>query len=739
MSFIDRISGRSVDQLPEVTHFGRWVFVTSDGSTHVNGRPIRDGDVLAPSGAEGWAITRPGQIIPSYGRFFADTHPDTQGIAALAEIGKLLSSDGSNSSWREWREISPLAPGLDKPVRPHPLVGQIEAEFAHLAKVCRDPRTHIRRETELLPLARVRRTARDAPVRLVTHTEDWEHRTISGIQPRRILADTREERWDLYENRVAVQLVDDLIEWLHQRMAEIERIQTDVYARMEEMGGSAAGTRHRARRICVLWGERWDHCLATTNESTLQRLKDLSYKLLGLIDSQLYRRIPRRARILQELRTTNLFSHDDHYRGVARLWHHWFRVATTSAVSRSDLWAQDQDLHRSFDAWCMLLIVRACSQIHIDPTEGDDLDSEIRPGNSISLSRGLCIKWESTGAFLLDDTRTGVDLLRFVPLIHGLESPKMPHAAEARINPLIEAVAGTNVWTVVLHYAAPGKPPHESLAGVGNPPVLGAPGNIDFIRVSPFSLDSVERVSRAIRWIALVPRMLAFPPTLQAMPQSTLDEVSNLKNGSGLEMLDPNYFLERGTSWAIVRSPPDRLTQKLKRCVEDARTIRVGLVRDRERLRIQRRKNSDRSALKRRISTLDDLIDRLDRCLSELQEANRNLCALAECPACGTTDTDFNLRDQDCFSARCRSKECEAQWELYLRPDAASRTSDTGHTMTKRIPVFRPGDEAPDEWPSDAAPQWVDEVLGCDVLSIPVLRDDGSVEFLPPRTVSRST
>ena len=736
MSFIDRISGQSSDQLPEAIHFGRWIFVTSDRPTYVNGCPVRNGDVLAPGGAEDWVITRPGQNTSIYGRFFADAHPDTQSTQALNEF---LSSDGSKITWRNWSKISPLAPGLDEPVRPHVLVDQIEAEFVHLEKVCRDPRTHIRRETERLPLARVRRVARDATVRLVSHTEDWERRTISGIRPRRVLADTRRERWDIYENRVAVQLVDNLIAWLRQRIEEIRRIQIDVYDRMERIRGSVTGTRHRAHRIYALWGEGWDDSLVTSAEATRNRLEELYYRLLSLTDSQLYRRIPRTARIPHELRATNLFGNDDHYRGVARLWHRWSRETATIAASRSDLWARDQDLHRCFDAWCMLLVVHACSQLRLVPPEDEYLDSEIHPGNSIPLCRGFSVKWESTGAILFADTLAGRDLIRFVPLIHGLESAKTPHAAETRVNPLIEAVNGTTVWTVVLHHAKSGKPTHEFLAGVGNPPLPHAVGGIDFIRVSPYSLDSVERVTRAIRWMVLVPRMLAYPPTVRAIPPSTLAEVSNHDTVREFHMADRLRFPPRGTSWAIDRSIPDSSVRSLKQCVDKARTRRERLVRNREEFRGQPSKKSDRSALNREISTLDNLIGLLDRFLNEAQEASGNLSALAECPACGTTVTEFIPRDQDCFAARCRSKGCEARWGLHPRPNSASGTSDTGQTMINRIPVFLPGDEVPDEWPRDSAPQWVDDILGCDVLSIPVRRDDGSVEFLPPRTVSRPT
>ena len=740
MSFIDRLSGRFVAQPPEQAHFGRWLFDPGDGPGHVNGRPVGDGDVLAPGATGEWALVRSGDTIPTRGHFFADALPDDQDAEALLQLGQVLR-DPDRAGWLEWSDISPLAPGLEEAVKPLPLEDRIEAEIKHLAAVCRNPRTHIRRETERVLVARARRIARGAPERLASHTEDWEHRTIAGIRPRRILADVREERWDLYENRVAVRLVDDLVAWLRRRIAEVRRIRDDVYARMEKIRGSASGTRHRARRIYALWGEGWDNSPGEVAESTLKRLENLLYKLLGLMDSRLYKHIPRRAPAPGELRTTNLFGNDDHYRGVARLWYEWSRLAVPRTLSPSEQWARYQNLHRGFDAWCMLVIVRACSQLRLDPIEDEDLESEIRPGNAIRLGQGFRIEWEPAGAIIFADTDEGRTLLRFVPLIQGFEGARTREAVEARIAPIAEAVAGAAHWTVILHPAIPGTPPHDALAGVGNPPFPGTRGTIDFIRVSPFSLDNIERVARAIRWAALVPRMLAYPSAVQAIPESTLQAVPELQAALELHKQNGSWLVDcgRSGSWAAVRPPPDgSLENAAQRCVEVACARRERLKQEREKLRGDRRKNTKRADLNLQIRHDDDLVDRLNKFVQESCKARRVLVALAACPVCGHADSEFEAREHDCFASRCRTKGCEAQWELRYDPQIASLVSCTGRATENRIPVFRPGDANPEEWPGEAAPRWVDDILGCDVLSVPVARDDGSIEFLPPRTAPRS-
>ena len=730
MSFRDRISGESVEQPPELTLFGRWLFDPSDelGPVHVNGRPADAGDVLAPGATGDWALVRTGDTIPIRGGFLADALPDEQDVEALLQLGELLRDrDKVKGGWLEWRKTSPLAPGLEKAVRPHSLEGRIEDEIDHLAAVCRKPRTHIRVDTESVLVTRARRIAPGAPAWLASHTEDWDHRKITGIQPRRILAEVREERWDIYENRVAVRLVDNLVEWLRQRIAEVNRVLDDILVRMD-FASSASGTRHRADRIYRLWGETWKASHGRDVAArTLRRLEHLLYRLLGLMDSKLYRHVSRRTPAPRSLRMTNLLSNDDDYRGIARLWHDWSRLAAPRPLSPRQLYARHQDLHQGFDAWCMLVIVRACSQLRLDPTENKDLKSEIRPGGTVHLGKGLRIEWEPAGAIRLANEDRA--LLRFVPLIHVLEHAKGRESVATRVASLVEAGATANHWTVILHPAVAGGPPHDALAGIGNPPAPATHNAssfnsaIDFIRVSPFSLDTVERISRAIRWATLVPRMLSYPPTLPAIRRHDIPNRS--------------WRVNRGEShWALVRPLRPGDLSELNVAGRLARTRRDRDRKEQERQKLQdelkqsrddRRKmvslNRRKPELRKRLQDAENAVKQWEEFERHFKRACDNVTALATCPACGQEGAEFEPRENDCFAARCESTSCACEWGLRPGPGGKSR-----------VPVFFRSGTDLDARAADVAPNWVDDVLGCDVLAIPVARDGGGVEFLPPRS-----
>ena len=416
---------------------------------------------------------------------------------------------------------------------------------------------------------------------------------------------------------------------------------------------------------------------------------------------------------------TNLLRNDDHYRGIARLWHAWSRLPALRVPSPRELYVRHQNLRNGFDAWCMLLVVRACSQLRLDPAEDEGWESEIRPGCSIRLDGGFRIAWEGDGSIILADEDRIV--ARFVPVVHALERARTRKAANARIDSLAGEVADAAHWTVILHPAVPGKPPHDALAGIGNLPDPSMSGAIDFMRVSPFSLDSVERVSRAIRWATLAPRMLAYPPTLRAIREPDMANVT--RQGS--------WRADRGgISWAMVRPPrPDELSGlNIEGRLKKARSDRDDLVQrqkevqeELKKVRDDRRRmaglNREKSRLLQPVREATDAVDRLEDFERQLESACRNVTALAACPVCGGTEVDFAPRENDCFAARCRSTSCDTRWELRHDPETRSR-----------IPVLLPSDTSLGSWPDDVGPrQWVDDILGCDVLAVPTNLSPGVV------------
>jgi hypothetical protein len=693
---------------------GRWYLDPGAEDAHLNGTAVAPGDHLVPGASGEWRLIA-GQT-DTRGRFLGDCLPDTQDIDAFLGFGDLLAGP-----WLEWCDRSPLAPGLGEAIKPHPLESAIERELGHLAVVCLRPQTHIRLEPERLAVARARRLDRKVFVRLAAHTEDWAQRKLTGVQPSHVLAQVREEQWNLYENRVAVRLVDGLAAWLRRRLGEVRRILNGVFARLEEQGAVSSVNWRRRDRLYRIWGEATEATAARTlAERTCKRLEGFLYRVLGLMDSPLYRAIPNRAQVPRGLRMTNLFANHDQYRGVARLWDQWSRHAASGSLSPAQLYQRHQGLVGGFDAWCLLLVVRGLQQLGYEPLDAG-LERPLEPGCAIALQRGYRLTWDWDGIRLWDGNSARIRLL---PLAHALDRLKPPQLREL-VDDIAKAVADQGPWTVILHPAVPEPAAGNGLAGVLDPPLPEVRGALDWLRVSPFTLDSVERVSRLLRWALLAPRFLAYPPRLGPVPaefKGGLSRHIGLPANGGYALLEPmadHETAKLGVDAAVLKADQERRRLAAERDELDRRL---------RELRGDRRGMADLNLEKRNL--LDPLrrveanAKRLQVFQASLGSGRQALADLSICPVCGGQGRLIS-RGGDCFEAACQDPSCVARWGLHL--------GESG----QRVPFLEIGWQRGHPLPPSYQPIEVDEALGCDVLAVPSAGGASDAEWRAPRSVPR--
>ena len=716
MRVLDRFCGRLLDAAATIPLLlGRWHLDPGDNAAHLNGSAVVAGDHLVPSASGQWRLT-PGDGQPEIrGGFLGDCLPDPQDIDAFLSFGDLLAGH-----WLDWCGLSPVAPSLGDAIKPHPLEMAIERELSHLAVVCLRPQTHIRLEPERVAVARARRFDRNVYVRLAAHTEDWAQRKLTGVQPSHVLAQVREEQWDLYENRVAVRLVDELAVWLRRRLNEVRRILDGVFARLDGQGAVGGDNWRRGDRLYRIWGEATE---ATAQrvlaEQTCKRLEGLLYRVLGLMDSPLYRAIPNRAQVPRGLRMTNLFGNHDHYRGVARLWEQWSRQGAQPSLAPDQLYQRYQRLVRGFDAWCLLLVVRGLQQLRCEPLDAD-LERPLVPGCEIGLQGGYRLTWHWDGIRLWDGVHPRV---RFLPLVHALERRKPPNLADQIVD-LTGAVADQKAWTVILHPAVPEPAAGDTLAGVMDPPYPEVRGALDCLRVSPLALDSVERVSRLLRWAMLAPRMLAYPPLLGDVPPEFAARFSEAA-ADGYALLVPmadherrDMGLDTALRWA--RAEHERLRGERDLVEQRLRDLRGG-----------HRGMADLNLKKRQL--LEPLrqaeadAKRMRDFQVALDLAQKALVDLSVCPVCGTPG-EMGPLGSGCFIADCQDPGCKSRWGLFAGVSG-------GPSSGRLLPVLEVGRHQGSPLPEDYQPSCVDDILGCDVLAVPSPGKQGA--WRAPRTSPR--
>jgi hypothetical protein len=676
------------------------------GELFMNSIPAHDGMFLVPESAGRWRLLRGAERVE--GTFARAQLLDPLDVASIRTVGRSLGElIEQGGTWLDVLDVSPLVPGMSNRAEFQPFEQLLKENVGHLEEVCRRPRTHLRVEVERMAVSRARRFPAQAANYLAAHTEDWERPTLRSVVPKRILATVREDQFDIYENRVAVRLVDHLVVYLRRRVHEVTRLLRVFEEAAGNHGAAAAGSHWRQGRIYKLWGETLDASEAKRKaERTLAQLKLLLFTISGMKDSVLYREVPRRATVGTTLTMTNILSDDAHYQRVAELWLEWARLGQERAVRPRAYFEEMQDLCRSFDSFALLLTLRALDQLGFEPTNLErslsDREAEVRHG-----SRVVRLSWADGSISLHGE---GVEPLRIVPLcsvLAGIDDDQLQDVlADADAN----AVHGAT--TVILYPSPADAAAFEHVApelarrlrSLAHEVSRADQRAVGFLPVSPWDISSVERMARQLRWVTTAPTFLAYPPTI-AMPD--LPELG--RRHTWLEAV--------GDTVRVLRAPLDNELVHADRLVSEAMMRLERLEDEREDVSLQGREAVREGARTRNINArkkeLHTEITEAKQTLEALRLFERDLARavgvvgdLLSCPTCNTradARRDFKAMGQH-FSCKC--SDCSTTWGTI----ACGRCS-------KSIPVLRTHGTA---WMTRAGePGWVDRMLGADVLAVP--------------------
>ena len=635
---------------------------------------------------------------------------DPLDASSIRSIGQTLTDlIDRNGTWIDALGVSPLVPGMSSRSELQRFEQILMMGVGHLEEICRRPRTHLRVDVERLPVSRARRFPPQAGNFLAAHTEDWARPTLRSVVPKRILATVREDLVDIYENRVAARLVDNLTVYLGKRVHEVTRL-LRVFDEATGNHGTAAGGSHwRQKRIYKLWSEGIDASDAKRNaERTLQQLKHLMYKIAGLKDSVLYREVPRRSTVSTTLTMTNILSDDAHYRRVAEIWIEWAKLGRIQSIRPSAFFAEMQHLCQSFNQFALLLTIRALEQLGFEPT---DIERSLS-SHEVELCHGskiLRLSWGLADG-LIQIQGDWIESLRIVPLCSSLAA-----LDDEQIRQLIDDVdthAASEATTVVLYPT----PDDEIAFGRLDPSLAvrlrslahevgqATRRRVGFMPVSPWDIGSVERMARQLRWVATARTFAMYPPTICRAVAAEIGNKWGWIDGSGERL-------------CVVRSPAEHEHIPVADIIQNA-SEEIGILEhEREDVDSKLRQavrdrgntgtlNARKRELNVKISDGKERLDVLHRLEGELAMSIAFVKDLLECPTCrrnADPRRDFQPKGRS-FSCTC--SECGTFWGT-IACGCCSRP----------IPVLRLHGLESSNFSRE--PAWVDRMLGADCLSIP--------------------
>lgn len=417
------------------------------------------------------------------------------GDLEIDAVTSLATRVGSSRGWDALAATPTVVQGLAERARLKPLDLEILRHLQSLQQVCHRPRLHLRVEEERLPVARARRIPVRAVAELLSHPADWEHRTLRSIQPSRVLARLIDDEWNLYENRVAVRLVDHLLAYLARRLEELRKIE-ETLARRRDHSDQTRTSYRRAERLMTLWAGSLDDRTSGDLRATKSRILHAQRDLQVLMDSPLYQRVPRRADVAHALRPTNILVNDPHYRKVAALWRAWLKYGHQLQETRAQRLARRQREATAWDAFVLHLVVRAFTALAWNATADDHGWTLQRRGH-----RDVRVTVDVHGVILV---RSAPSTLRLLPLCAAFSAEDGPALAEQ-----LRRWDGNDDEVVLVHAVAER---HEDAADHAGPEVdvdnpdraLGwsFAGRATLLGCSPWGIDCEERMARLLHvWL----------------------------------------------------------------------------------------------------------------------------------------------------------------------------------------------------------------------------------------------
>ncbi|ACN14589.1 hypothetical protein HRM2_14800 [Desulforapulum autotrophicum HRM2] len=427
-------------------------------------------------------------------------------VKALLQIDKVLTGPDDVSDMLP----PPLVPRQvfddDGEFNPLEILLDHVLKKGHLHEINRRPRIDMRYDDRVLPVSRAKRLSPSAHRHLAAHSECWQRRTLTGIQPKKIMGQISEDEYGLYENRVYARLLDRLDRSLNKRLQELSELleNFDEGLKLE----SADSLNYRLRNsLFSLWGETFTSMESVSLvrckiERVQKRLKEYSKSIKGLIQGNLYNRVPRNAQVASKIQLTNILAHDQHYRFIVKLWNSSLE-GNDKNILPEEKYKKNMALQLAYINYCKLLIVRSLKELgYFSKSKGIHGCRFLFKGHELTVTLKKA-SWE------IENKRSGQKLILIPIASWNSEGLKTIKEGDKLIIPCCLNSVGNTFLT-----------PSDWITGKYDGPLV----------LSPLDFYVQERlVSLLISWILLKP-FQAYGQLINKLPRTIMPQLKNIKS-----------------------------------------------------------------------------------------------------------------------------------------------------------------------------------------------------------------
>lgn len=498
MRLMDRITGQDMSVLPEVMHSGRYLL--RQAAVLNRHTPLEAGDLLCTDGADRCQLGTirlpfvPADLaLVARGELFCD---------AITTIAGLMSTGGERPS--------PLLPAamINEQGQQTPLEQMLDdvLKAGHLHSISMRPRIDLKYEESVTDVSRARRLTNATYTHLASHSECWQRQTLSGVQPRRILARFSEDDYATYENRVYARLLDGLDSYLTRRLQRLQALRDDLEQALRFTGSKDLHFRLN-REICSLWGQTYNteqtKQQLDATQHTLEKVDSQLKSIRGLKQTGLYLLVPRSLRVGVALHRTNVLTHDQHYRHLALLWDELQHAHQLANRTPAEVLEANQQLELNYSLYIGLVLRHALLRYRFESS-----DSVLWAGHQLQILQ-CGLEWHLK-----------VDGTAVLELVPWACLDELPNNAEKLEEHRIVCWPGIELGDA-----------------------LGSALTGSALRLSPMDLYTVERLGAVIDEAICRVLLSRYGKPIQPLPAVVAAETQQLKGlkvqGNGLQVLSP--------------------------------------------------------------------------------------------------------------------------------------------------------------------------------------------------------
>lgn len=281
----------------------------------------------------------------------------------------------SKESQRDVFSVYPIVQGIDKSIILTDFERFLDKNVFHIKEIFRSPYSMLRRVMTKMNASRAKRLPARSYSYLSSHTEDWLEKTITTFKPLRVISEELDQNFDVYENRLAVAVVERCISHIEKRLQELKDTEAFIegYEKSLDQISSEQSWHEKALRTFTLAGKvykdmdvnyKGEDKTSDKKRSTVlissQKLNDLRNELIKLRGSELYDAVNKKNIIKINWRPTNVTVNHKHYKYLRPLWN---GLSECEKKKSKDMICEEEDLTIAGMHYYAMSLIAYCTKI----------------------------------------------------------------------------------------------------------------------------------------------------------------------------------------------------------------------------------------------------------------------------------------------------------------------------------------------------------------------------------------